>query len=125
MPPKQNAPSYAPGTIVEGLIRGCPKTPYWGCSRCGFADNWASRTTCYKCTKPASQASIWAGQAVARDRAARAANADGHPNPAQGAKGKGKGPGPKKPAAAAQGAEAKAWQKLQIKKTNKSHAKNM
>eukprot|EP00969_Alexandrium_andersonii_P346207 15304391-Alexandrium_andersonii.AAC.1 len=28
---------------------GAVKKPYWGCSKCGFATNWACKPECHKC----------------------------------------------------------------------------
>eukprot|EP00974_Lingulodinium_polyedra_P090359 8763330-Lingulodinium_polyedra.AAC.1 len=40
---------------VEGLVGTGPREPDWQCSRCGCADNWASKASCRRCGQPRAQ----------------------------------------------------------------------
>ena len=44
-----------PGTKQDGSRppSGAAKKPYWGCSKCGFDTNWASRPKCHQCENDA------------------------------------------------------------------------
>ena len=61
MPAKESWEGSTAGAVLRG-----PKTPHWGCGRCGESANWASRLVCKQCGKAAPQATADKARAEAK-----------------------------------------------------------
>eukprot|EP00972_Heterocapsa_arctica_P085766 12638760-Heterocapsa_arctica.AAC.1 len=48
------------------VVLAGPRTPHWGCPKCGHADNWASRIRCQGCNASAPASRIAAAKAAAK-----------------------------------------------------------